>query len=101
MYNDDAKPPYDLPAEKTKSTLKSNSSKGGGGFNELRFEDKKGEEQIYFHAEKNFDRVVENDDTLKVGFDTKDPGSPSGDRNPALRCHPTDIARWPRAIASY
>jgi type VI secretion system secreted protein VgrG len=44
-------------------------------FNELRFEDKKGEEQIYFHAEKDFERVVENDDTLKVGFDTKDPGS--------------------------
>ncbi len=54
-------PPYDLPAEKTKSTLKSNSSIGGGGFNEFRFEDKKGEEQIFIHAEKNQDIRVKND----------------------------------------
>ncbi len=45
-----------------------------GYFNELRFEDKKDEEEIYFHAEKDFNRVVENDDTLKVGFDKKDSG---------------------------
>lgn len=45
------------------------SSKGGStdNFNELRFEDKKGSEEIYFHAEKDFNRVVENNDTLKVG----------------------------------
>ena len=43
-------------------------------FNELRFEDKKDSEQIYFHAEKDFNRVVENNDTLKVGFDKKDKG---------------------------
>ena len=43
-------------------------------FNELRFEDKKGSEEIYFHAEKDFNRVVENNDTLKVGFDKKDKG---------------------------
>ena len=38
----------------------------GANFNELRFEDKKGEEQIYFHAEKDFERFVENDDELTV-----------------------------------
>ena len=38
-------------------------------FNELRFEDKQGSEDIYFHAQKDFHRVVENDDDLKVGHD--------------------------------
>jgi len=61
VYNGDNKPPYDLPANATLSGLKSNSSKGGGGFNELRFEDKKGEEQVYLHAEKNIDVRVKND----------------------------------------
>ena len=61
VYNDQAKPPYDLPGNKTMSTLKSNSSKGGEGFNEIRFEDKKGEEQIYIHGEKNLDIRVKND----------------------------------------
>jgi len=44
-------------------------------FNELRFEDKKDEEEIYFHAEKDFTRVVENNDSLKVGFEKKDEGN--------------------------
>jgi type VI secretion system secreted protein VgrG len=61
VYNDQAKPPYELPGNKTMSTLKSNSSKGGEGFNEIRFEDKKGEEQIFIQSEKNFDLSVKND----------------------------------------
>lgn len=61
VYNGDNKPPYDLPAEKTKSTIKSNSSKEGGGFNEIRFEDKKDDEQIFIHAEKDIDTRVLND----------------------------------------
>src|SRR5262245_59249182 len=74
VYNAEQKVPYDLPANQTQSGIKSRSTKEGDAelFNELRFEDKKDEEQVYFHAEKNFDRVVENDDTLKVGFATKD-----------------------------
>ena len=60
VYNADCMPPYDLPAEKTKTTIKSNSSKGGQGFNEFRFEDKKGDEQIYLHAEKNYRIKVKN-----------------------------------------
>ncbi len=55
VYNPDAMPPYTLPDEKTKSAIKSNSSKGGGGFNEIRFEDKKGSEQIFIHGEKDLD----------------------------------------------
>lgn len=61
VYNGDAKPPYELPAEATKSTLKSMSSKGGGGFNEVRFEDKKDAEQLFIHAQRDFDLRVGND----------------------------------------
>jgi type VI secretion system secreted protein VgrG len=77
VYNADLMPPYDLPANATQSGLKTQSTKKGTAenFNELRFEDKKGEEHIYFHAEKDFKRIVENDDVLKVGFEKKEPGS--------------------------
>ena len=61
VYNPEMMPPYTLPDEKTKSTIKTNSSKGGVGFNELRFEDRKGEEQIFIHAERNKDIRVKND----------------------------------------
>jgi type VI secretion system secreted protein VgrG len=61
VYNADNPPPYDLPTNQTMSTIKSNSSKGGGGFNEFRFEDKKGSEQIFIHGEKNLDIRVKND----------------------------------------
>jgi type VI secretion system secreted protein VgrG len=61
IYHGLNRPPYPLPEEKTKSTIKSESSLGGGGFNELRFEDRKGAEQIFFHAERNLDVRVNND----------------------------------------
>jgi len=69
VYNGEAMPPYDLPGEMTKSTLKSNSTKGGDGFNEIRFEDKKGEEQIFIHSEKNVDIRVKNDTFETIGND--------------------------------
>jgi type VI secretion system secreted protein VgrG len=69
VYNGNAMPPYELPAEKTKSTIKSDSSKGGEGFNELRFEDKKGDEQVFIHAEKDFDLRVKEDAREFIGGD--------------------------------
>jgi type VI secretion system secreted protein VgrG len=69
VYNGECKPPYPLPDNKTMSTTKSVSSKGGGGFNEIRFEDLKGEEQIFIHAEKNHDVRVKNDAYEWVGHD--------------------------------
>ena len=66
LYNGDNHTPYPLPAEKTKSTLKSNSSMGGGGSNEFRYEDKAGSEEIYLHAQKDFNEVVENNHTTHV-----------------------------------
>ncbi len=71
VYNGENLPPYALPTNKTQSGIKSRSTKQGSddNFNELRFEDKKGEEEVSFHAEKDFKRMVENDDTLNVGHD--------------------------------
>jgi len=69
VYNGAAKPPYPLPDNATKSTIKSNSSKGGQGFNEIRFEDKKGEEQVFLHAEKDQDVRVKHDTKEWIGND--------------------------------
>jgi len=71
VYNGQNKPPYKLPDHQTQSGIKSRSTKEGGpdNFNEIRFEDKKGEEQLFIHAEKNQDIEVENDETHSVGHD--------------------------------
>ena len=76
VYNAQEMPPYTLADNKTQSGYLSRSTLKGpsGNFNQLRFEDKKDSEEVYFHAEKDFNRVVENNDTLKVGFDKKDQG---------------------------
>ncbi|HEV7250362.1 MAG TPA: type VI secretion system tip protein TssI/VgrG [Shinella sp.] len=73
VYNADNMPPWALPTNMTKSGLLTRSSKSGqtANANELSFEDKKGEEKITFHAEKDFLREVENDDTLTVDHDQK------------------------------
>ena len=67
VYNGANAPPYDLPANKTQSTLKSSSSKGGEGFNELRFEDKKGSEEIHVHAERNLTMKVKANQLGAIG----------------------------------
>jgi type VI secretion system secreted protein VgrG len=76
VYHAQNVPPYSLPGEKTKSTIKSNSTVGGGGFNELRFEDKKGSEEIYLHGQKDWNIRIENDKNQEVGHDeTHDVGN--------------------------
>jgi type VI secretion system secreted protein VgrG len=77
VYNADQMPIYPLPANQTQTGIKTRSSKGGSvnNFNELRFEDKKGSEEVYFHAEKDFNRVVENNDSLIVGSSAAPDGS--------------------------
>lgn len=69
VYNGGNMPPYKLPDEMTKSTIKSDSTKGGGGFNELRFEDKKGSEQIFLHGEKQLDIRIKQDRLEWIGQD--------------------------------
>lgn len=66
VYNATQTVPYPLPDEQTKSTVKTNSSKGGGGFNELRFEDKAGSEEIFIQAQKDMNVTVLNDQSVTV-----------------------------------
>jgi type VI secretion system secreted protein VgrG len=69
VYNATQTVPYPLPDNMTRSTVKSNSSKGGGGFNELRFEDKKDSEEIFIQAQKDFKKIVLHDDTIEIKND--------------------------------
>lgn len=69
VYNADQMPPYKLPDEKTKSVIKTHSSKGGGGTNELRFEDLKDSEQILLYAQKDLHVRVNNDRVENVDND--------------------------------
>ena len=71
VYNQDNMPPYDLPGAQTQSGIKSRSSKGGShdNFNEIRFEDLKGAEEMFIQAERNRTIVVKHDETVTVGND--------------------------------
>ncbi|MFV3374169.1 type VI secretion system Vgr family protein, partial [Pseudomonas sp. NY11226] len=59
-------PPYDLPEHKTRMTIKSQTHKGDG-YNELRFEDELGKEEVFIHAQRDQNNVVGNDETTRVG----------------------------------
>ncbi len=69
VYNGTNMPPYALPDNSTRSGILTRSSKGGSASNanELRFEDKMGQEQIYIHAEKNMDVSIENNLSTSIG----------------------------------
>jgi type VI secretion system secreted protein VgrG len=67
VFNGDNKYPYPMPGQKTQSGLKSNSSLGGGGYNEFMFEDKKGGEIIRMHAEKDHEVTILNKETTTIG----------------------------------
>jgi type VI secretion system secreted protein VgrG len=75
VYNGSHSPPYTLPDKATQSGIKSRSSKDGAAanFNEIRFEDEKGKEEFYLHAEKDLKVNVENDGTWTVGLDNDQP----------------------------
>ena len=72
VYNGENPTPVTLPAMQTKSTIKSRSSKKGTAGNEIRFEDKKDSEELYFHAQKDMKVEIENDlsTTLTEGSET-------------------------------
>ncbi len=69
VYNDEQMPPYKLADNQTRTTFMTRSTKGGGAsnYNELRFEDKKGDEQIFMNAEKDMDLRVEKESREFVG----------------------------------
>src|SRR5690606_39796812 len=75
MYDAYAMPPYPLTDNMTQTGLKTDSSKGGGGFHELLFEDKRGEEFVRFQSEKDYKQIVKNNAVITVGLETKDPGT--------------------------
>ena len=75
LYNAENKPPYTLPAGATQSGFKSNTSKGGGGANEIRMEDRKDAQELSLTAEKDYALTVKNDATISVGFEKASPGS--------------------------
>jgi len=66
VYNGQQTVPYALPANQTRSTIKSSSSKGNAGYNELCFEDKAGSEEIYLQAQKDLNVTVLNDQTSTI-----------------------------------
>ncbi|WP_421683278.1 type VI secretion system tip protein VgrG [Stutzerimonas urumqiensis] len=72
LYHAEHVVPYDLPANKTRTVFKTLSSPGGGGYNELRIEDRKGQEQIYLHAQRDWDENIEHDQKIRVGHERHD-----------------------------
>jgi type VI secretion system secreted protein VgrG len=79
VYNGTNKPPFDLPSKAAQSGVQTRSTKDGSTSlaNQLIFDDTKGAEMVTLHAERDFTRTVENDDTLEVGFVTKKNGDRS------------------------
>jgi len=72
VYNAEVMPPFGLPAEKVVSGMKSNSTPGGGGYNEITMDDTAGKENMIIHAQYNQNTTVENDRTTTIvnGNDT-------------------------------
>jgi type VI secretion system secreted protein VgrG len=66
VYNAGQMPPWDLPGKKNISGYKSNSTKGGGGYNELSFDDTKGTELIQVHGQYDMDTKIEHDERRHV-----------------------------------
>lgn len=75
VYNGDTRLPYSLPANQTQSGVKTNSSKDGGGFNELVFEDKKGAEFVRFQSERDYKQIIKNNAEVTVGLEHKKGGT--------------------------
>ncbi len=72
LYHKEHQVPYDLPANKTRTVFKTLSSPGGGGYNELRIEDRKGAEHIYIHAQRGWDENIEHDQKIRIGHERHD-----------------------------
>ncbi|MGY4820136.1 type VI secretion system Vgr family protein [Pseudomonas chlororaphis subsp. piscium] len=72
LYHKEHPVPYALPANKTRTVFKSMSSPGGAGYNELRIEDKKGAEQIFIHAQRDWDENIEHDQKIRIGHERHD-----------------------------
>ena len=74
VYNGDTKFPQTLPANQTQMGLKTNTTKGGGGFSELIFEDKKDAEFVRLQSERDFKQIIKNNAEITVGLEHKKEG---------------------------
>lgn len=70
IHNDKQHVPYALPVRQTVSTTKTRSV-GGEGYNELRFEDQAGKEEIYLHGQRDWNIVIERIKDEKIGIDKR------------------------------
>lgn len=78
LYNPVCPPSFDLPANATRSGIRTRTVPGHDGFNEISFEDRMGHETIFVHAERDLSEVVKHDHSISVG--RFDPESPEGDQ---------------------
>jgi len=69
VYNAEQMPPFALPGQAVVSGVKSNSTKGGGGNNEISLNDTKGNELINIHAQYDQQKKVEHDERVNIGND--------------------------------
>lgn len=69
LFNGTSPHPYKLPDHKTKTSWKSDTSPGSGGFNEITFEDAKGKEKVFLHAQKDRDEVIRENQSTQIGKD--------------------------------
>jgi type VI secretion system secreted protein VgrG len=67
VHNSASRTPTSLPEQKAQSTWKSESTPGGGGWNEITFDDEKGKERVYMRAERDHERLVRNDESVTIG----------------------------------
>lgn len=74
VYNGDTKSPFVLPGNATQMGIKTDSSKGGNGFSELVFEDKKDAEFVRLQSERDFKQIIKNNAEIEVGLAHKDKG---------------------------
>lgn len=89
VYNAATKPPFDFPANATMSGLRTNSSKGGGGYHELVFEDSKDEEYVRMISEKDYFLKIKNNAEITVGMEKKD----AGDLTQTIYRHKTETLK--------
>lgn len=69
LYHAEQRPPLELPRDQTRSTFKTLSSPGGHGYNEIRSEDRQGQEEIHVHAQRDWDERIGHDHRSEIGHE--------------------------------
>lgn len=69
VYNGEQLPPFGLPDGAVVSGVRSDSTKGGGGYNQMSMDDTKGNELVHIHAQYDMDTAIEHDERVDVGND--------------------------------